>query len=110
MKKVTTIAILSVLVFACSRKTVSTTATPAATTPPATTVQAPAPDPALAALVESGKAVYTTRCGRCHELKPVEAYTTTQWDGILKSMIPKAKLDEKQSAEVTAYVKAYAKK
>src|SRR4051794_36312609 len=103
MKKATTIITLALLVFACSRKTVNTSET-ASTTPNTTTTEVAKTDDAHAALVDQGKTVYATRCNRCHGLKDVTAYTTTRWDGILKSMIPKAKLDEAQSQQVTAYV------
>jgi mono/diheme cytochrome c family protein len=107
MKKATTIVTLALLVFACSRKTVDTSQTTAGTTPVTETAKT---DAAHAALVEQGKGIYTTKCSKCHGAKDVTAYTTTRWEGILKSMIPKAKLDETESQQVTAYVMEYAKK
>jgi len=111
MKKATTIITFALLIFACNRKTISTSQT-ASTTSTTTTAstEAPKTDAAHAALVEQGKTVYTTRCNRCHGLKDVTAYTTERWEGILKSMIPKAKLDETQAQQVTAYVMENAKK
>ena len=61
-------------------------------------------------LASVGKTVYTTRCNRCHGLKNTENYTEQQWTGILKNMIPKARLNEDESKQVTAYVMANAKK
>jgi len=113
MKKAITIVSLALLVFACSRKTTNTaqTTTAAPTTTETTTTGTTATVNAEhAAMVEQGKTVYTTRCNRCHALKDVTAYTTTRWDGILKSMIPKAKLDSTQGQQVTAYVMENAKK
>jgi cytochrome c5 len=108
MKKAITIVSLALLVFACSRKTTNTAQT---TTPAPTTTETTATVNAEhAAMVEQGKTVYTTRCNRCHALKDVTAYTTTRWDGILKSMVPKAKLDSTQAQQVTAYVMENAKK
>ena len=107
MKKAATIVTLALLVFACSRKTVSTSdtaSTPTTAATPATT------ETAHAALLEQGKAVYTTKCSKCHGAKEVTAYTATRWEGILKNMIPKAKLNEAESEQVTAYVMANAKK
>ena len=63
-------------------------------------------DPTLIA----GRAIYTGKCIKCHTANPVENFTGTRWDGILKSMIPKAKLNFAEAAEVTAYVKAHSKK
>lgn len=107
MKKASTVIILALLVFACSRKTVNTSETAASTT---SATEATKPDAEHAALVAQGQTVYTNRCGRCHGLKDVTAYTTTRWDGILKSMIPKAKLNETEAQQVTAYVMDNAKK
>ena len=103
MKKTITIAALALAVLACHRKTV-----PAADK--STTVKAsPQPD-AHADMVAQGKNVYTASCGRCHGLKPVENYTSDRWTNILKSMIPKARLNDAEAAQVTAYVMANAKK
>lgn len=58
----------------------------------------------------AGKIIYETKCARCHVAKPVENYTAERWVGILRSMVPKAKLDSTQKAQVTAYVNTNAKK
>lgn len=65
-----------------------------------------------AALLTAGHAVYTnkTMCARCHPAKDVTAYTQERWTGILKKMIPMAKLDETEAKQVTAYVMENAKK
>jgi cytochrome c5 len=112
MKKAITIITFSLLVFACSRKTVSTSSTVPATTTSSTTEASPesAGLNAHALLVEQGKGIYTTKCSKCHATKDVTAYTTTRWDGILQKMIPKAKLNESEAKQVTAYVMEYASK
>ncbi|NCT75858.1 MAG: hypothetical protein GXC78_15070 [Chitinophagaceae bacterium] len=72
---------------------------------PATTSMAGAAD------IEAGKQIYTVgKCTKCHEAKPVDNWTAEQWKPILKSMIPKAKLDSLQRAQVTAYVNLHARK
>ncbi len=71
---------------------------------------APAAPVATAADIQAGQVIYTTSCSRCHKTKPVENWTVDQWNGILKSMIPKAKLDTIQAGQVTAYVHSNAKK
>nr|MBP7558311.1 hypothetical protein [Chitinophagaceae bacterium] len=66
---------------------------------------------ASAADIEAGKQIYTVgKCTKCHEAKPVDRWTAEQWKPILKSMIPKAKLDSIQRAQVTAYVNLHARK
>lgn len=101
MKKAATIITLALLVFACSRKTVDTSQTSTNTPEITETAKANAEH---AALVEQGKGIFTTKCSKCHATKTVTAYTTTRWEGILKNMIPKAKLNETEAQQVTAYV------
>jgi len=113
MKKAITIITFSLLVFACSRKTVSTSSTVPATTTSSTTTEASPESTSVSAhalLVEQGKGIYTTKCSKCHATKDVTAYTTTRWDGILQKMIPKAKLNDTEAQQVTAYVMEYASK
>lgn len=116
MKKYSIVLLLAATAFACSRNTIKTSETKVKTetttteTKVKTETPAPAAPDANAALVAAGQTVYTNRCGRCHNLKPVEAYTPAAWENILKSMIPKAKLNEEESKQVTAYVMANAKK
>ena len=108
MKKIFVVFALVCLVFACSRKTVPTEEIIISNRKTEKHTIGTAASGKLEA--ETGKTVYTTRCGRCHNLKPVEKYTAEQWDKILISMIPKARLSEKESNDVTAYVLANAKK
>ena len=108
MKKVFVLSVFTVLIAAaCHKKAVPTASTPAATAPVAAAPVVAAPDPAL---VEAGKTVFATKCTKCHPAKTVENYTADRWAGILKAMIPKAKLDETEAAQVTAFVTANAKK
>lgn len=104
MKKVFALSVIIVLIAAaCHKKAVPAASTPAATVDSAVA----AADPAM---LEAGKTVFTTKCAKCHAAKVVEDYTVERWAGILQSMIPKAKLDETEAAQVTAYVNANAKK
>ncbi len=59
---------------------------------------------------EAGYAIYTTKCVRCHVAKPAGRFTQEEWEPILRSMVKKAKLDSLETAQVTAFVNAYAKK
>ena len=104
MKKTFFFAVLLLILAACHRKTV------AAANDAPKIIEAPKADPAEAELIAHGQTVYTNRCGRCHNLKTTTDFTPKQWEGILQSMIPKAKLDDTQAKQVTAYVMANAKK
>jgi len=96
----------SVIMVNCSPKTAKTTATTtetkATTTPSVATT-------ATAAQLETGKSIYNAKCGTCHGLKDPTKYTQESWTHIMKSMIPKAKLNEADGNLVTAYVMANAK-
>jgi len=50
--------------------------------------------------IETGKVIFTSRCGRCHDLP----------NGILSYMIPRARLTDEQGVHVTAYLKTNAAK
>ncbi|HVZ57789.1 MAG TPA: hypothetical protein VG870_14115 [Chitinophagaceae bacterium] len=117
MKKTVLLSLTaSLFILACHKKTV----------PEKTAVQQPAPQvsqqapvaqqstttqPAAtdASLAELGKTVLSTKCTKCHGLKNPGDFTAQRWDGILKSMIPKAKLTDDEAKQVTAYVLANAK-
>ena len=106
MKATIVLAILATIVFACHRKTVvgsdeiiissKTNKTSTSSSGSETT--------------SAGQTIYTNRCGRCHGLKKTENYTAQQWENILKSMIPKARLNDDEAKQVTAYVLTNAKK
>src|SRR6218665_204738 len=108
MRKTFLLAMAAVIFFAaCHNKTVPTVAD--RTKQPE--VPAKPAEPIVSATeLEAGKIVYTTKCAKCHAAKPLENWTNEAWQPILKAMIPKARLDSVQSAQVTAYVKANAKK
>lgn len=54
--------------------------------------------------IGEGKVVYLQKCGRCHELKTVEDYSTEKWGEILPKMAVKAKLSDEQYRQVEAYI------
>lgn len=56
-----------------------------------------------------GKTIWQEKCVKCHKLYLPESHTAAKWNPILARMTKKAKLDEQQSALVTAYVLANAK-
>lgn len=122
MKTTITVLVLALAVWACHRKTVPSsdnnivisnktdTEVKSNTETKTQTANADGNSNSTVDLASVGKTVYTTRCNRCHGLKNTENYTQQQWTNILKSMIPKARLNEDESKQVTAYVMANAKK
>jgi mono/diheme cytochrome c family protein len=96
------VAGITLITAACSRKMA-----PSATTKTEQTQPAAINDTAT---IATGHALYESRCGTCHGLKKVEKYSVTEWEHILKSMAPKAKLTDVETQQVTAYVNANAKK
>ena len=57
----------------------------------------------------SGRTVYAAKCSKCHGLKEVSAYTYNQWESILKTMVPRAKLSSDEESQVLAFIRANAK-
>lgn len=118
MKYLLLLMAMTTMIGACSKKTMSSKSTqPTATTtttPPPDTKKEPATETKVDAneseMVLAGRKIYTTKCTKCHEAKPVENWNTTAWNNILKSMIPKARLTEEESKQVTTYVMINAKK
>ncbi|MCG2614482.1 hypothetical protein LZZ85_09330 [Terrimonas sp. NA20] len=101
------IVAVSAIFVACHNKTAPTVAT--RTTLPEAPAK-PAEPVVSAETLAAGHTIYSTRCAKCHGEKPVANWTAEEWKPILKSMIPKARLDSVQSVNVTAYVNANAKK
>ena len=95
------ITAISIAMVKCSPKAAKTT-TATESKPAATTM-------ASTAQIEAGHVIYTNKCGTCHGLKDPAGFTKESWDHILKSMIPKAKLNADDGNLVTAYVMANAK-
>ena len=54
--------------------------------------------------VAEGEKTYNAKCGRCHELKSPSEFTVKDWNSIMRSMAPKAKLTEEERTNVMAYV------
>jgi len=58
----------------------------------------------------AGQTIYEGKCTKCHKAKPVDNFTPERWTGILEKMVPKAKLDDTEKQQVTAYVMIHSKK
>lgn len=103
MRKLIILSILSIAVFACSRKTSSSTAK---TETPAAKISAEA---AAAVTMEDKQALYAASCVRCHKLVAPGKFTKEEWVGWLDKMAPKAKITPEQKAQIYDYVAANAK-
>lgn len=111
MRKFIVITALCLGAIACSKKTVSSkSSTPPPNTKKEAVTDIPKVDASESEALLAGRKIYTTKCAKCHEAKPVEKWNTASWNGILKSMIPKARLTDEESKQVTAYVMVNAKK
>ncbi len=73
--------------------------------PPVATV-APAADAEMRAQLEQGRAIYLTKCARCHAPEPVREYSAKQWKVILEKMSPNCLLNTTEAAALQAYVAA----
>lgn len=99
----------AILATACSKKTTATSNTSSKETP-VTPVTPATPEVKAPDMIALGKTVFETKCGRCHGLKKTDDYTQERWKEVLVYMIPKAKLNDDEAKQVTAYVNANAKK
>lgn len=104
MKKLISITILSLIVFACSHKT---------KTAVSKTEEAPSPkvsaEAAAAVTMETKGALYAASCVRCHKLVEPSKFTKDEWVHWLDKMAPKAKITAEQKAQIYDYVSANAK-
>ena len=107
MKTIIVSLLVVTILIACHRKTTpqisDRTNFPSAPVKPVLT--------ASAEDITAGELVYTGRkCTKCHEAKPVANWTADEWKPILKSMMPRARLDSTERRQVTAYVSLHGKK
>ncbi|HEV7782460.1 MAG TPA: hypothetical protein VGO58_14395, partial [Chitinophagaceae bacterium] len=69
----------------------------------------PANLPPVMSDMDNGKSLLMGKCTGCHLMKNAGDYTFSQWQNILRSMVPKAKLSGEEEKQLTAYIKANAK-
>jgi cytochrome c2 len=62
------------------------------------------------ATIESGHTIFSTKCTRCHNEKPIQKWTYERLRPVLAAMVKKAKLSSTEIGQVSAYVHANAKK
>lgn len=108
VKPLFAIIIMVLSVYGCAQKITSPSA-PANEVKPPEGISAGSAKKMESPQVAEGKTIYTTKCARCHGVKPVQDWTVHEWIPIMERMAPKARLDETEIANVTAYVNFYAK-
>lgn len=106
MKKILTLSIVSLIVFACSHKTTTTVTKTEETPAPSPKISAEA---AAAVTIEQKGALYAASCVRCHKLVSPAKFTKEEWVGWLDKMAPKAKITPEQKSQIYDYVSANAK-
>ena len=103
MKKIiSALSVLAAIAFACTPK-----ASPAVTE---ATIPSEATVSKNATTIEAGHTIFSTKCTRCHNEKPIQKWTYEKLRPVLGSMVKKAKLNTTEISQVAAYVHANAKK
>jgi len=101
-KLILLLVIATFVAFACTPK--ASPAVTAATIPTETTVSNDM------ATIEAGHTIFTTKCTRCHREKPIQKWTYERLRRVLGAMVQKAKLNNTEIGQITAYVHANSKK
>jgi hypothetical protein len=57
-------------------------------------------------VLERGREIYLADCSRCHSVEPIDRYSTDRWHDIISRMKLEAKLDDRRTAALQAYVLA----
>lgn len=55
-------------------------------------------------MVDNGESIYKSKCGNCHDLPNVKAYTPQNWKPILQRMQKQADLSDAQIEAVYQYI------
>ncbi|MBL7741271.1 MAG: hypothetical protein JNK14_18755 [Chitinophagaceae bacterium] len=100
---------IALAIAACHRKTVPVIAE-RKEFPPAPKSAEQSPPANTSELISAGKVLYQDKCNRCHDLQGPEVYTSERWNSILKIMMPRARMNEEEKKQVTAYIMTYARK
>ena len=90
-------ALTGAIIYSCSTKTATSTAT-------TSTIDTSSES------VANGKTTFDAKCGKCHGLPDTGDHTAEQWKKIVAKMAPKAKLTPEETNWVLAYTVVNAKK
>ena len=103
MKKyIYSLCLVGVIVYSCKTQQTTTTTT--------TETSAATANLSKEEMLKKGEDLFTLKCGRCHGLPLPSEITVADWQPIMKSMAPKAKLNADETNWVLDYVNANAKK
>jgi cytochrome c5 len=98
-------ALVATIIFSACNQSKKIAANPVPATNTATLVtSAPVLVAESKTSIVEGEKIFTTKCGRCHDLKAPANYTSNQWRPIMNDMAGKAKLTTDEKANVLAYV------
>ncbi|MFC4818609.1 MULTISPECIES: cytochrome C [unclassified Flavobacterium] len=100
--KWTALAVLGVVLYACSPKVATTTAPPKVVIATTETVTETILTPELA----KGKSLYEDSCANCHKLFPASKHDKEGWVVTLDRMAPKAKITEEEKVLIYNYLVA----
>jgi cytochrome c5 len=110
MKKIILLSLVcSAIAMACHKKTVPEMTSRTDFPEPPKSAKSPVVENSLEAIA-AGKILFETKCNRCHDLKDTKVYTADRWATILRTMIPRARLNDEQAKQVTSYVMVNARK
>jgi cytochrome c5 len=96
-------AIILCMMMACQKKTVPVI-TERNTAPPKKFDSNYPPKETVPPDTLAGKRIYTSRCGRCHDLPTPAQFTVARWDDILPTMFPRARLSNEEALHVRTWV------
>lgn len=96
--KITSLALLGILIYSCAPKVA----------PPPPPPVAKAPDVVVTASndIAEGKELYENNCAKCHKLYNPNDYSDQDWLPILEVMKKKAKLSDAQHDKIYAYIRS----
>ena len=97
--KWTVLAVLGILLYACSPKVATTAPVAVAATEAATEM-------VLSPELARGKSLYEDSCAHCHKLFPASKHDKEGWVGTLDRMAPKAKITEEEKVLIYNYLVA----
>lgn len=109
MNRAAIVILLVLIVVACQKKAVPVISERKRQPPPEVVTTFP-PPATIAPDTAIGRMVFVNRCGKCHGLPEPAQFNFEKWEGILVSMMPKAKLNEAQKIHIRAYIKENAGK